>query len=278
MSSRVGASSRQTILDEIVARNLIDLQEARARIDRRARDEQALALPPCRPFEAALRGAPGTALIAEVKRASPARGTLNETVDPAHQAELYAGNGAAAISVLTERHYFGAMPGDPRRVREAVSLPVLRKDFLFDPWQIGEARAMGADAALLIAALLDADALNEMLAEMDRFGLGHLVEAYDERDLERILATPARVIGINNRNLRTFEVSLENTRRLAAAIRRERPDAVIVSESGVFTADDVRRARDWGADAVLVGEALMKADDVAARTRQLSAVGLREAR
>lgn len=259
-----------TILDEIIARNRADVEAAKAATDQGLRDEAAMALPPCRPFEAALRGAANTALIAEVKRASPAKGLLNDNVDPVEQARLYAENGAAAISVLTERHYFRAEAEDLTCVKGAVSVPVLRKDFLFDPWQVGEARAMGADAILLIATVLESDALCEMLTQAERFGLGHLLEVYDEADLERALATPATVLGINNRNLKSFEVSLENTHRLAAIIRRERPDAVIVSESGIFTADDIRTVRGWGADAALVGEAVMKAPDVAAKIRELA--------
>jgi len=258
-----------TILDEIIARNRADVEAAKAATDRGLRDEQALTLPPCRPFEAALRHTSGTALIAEVKRASPAKGALNEGVDPVAQARLYAENGAAAISVLTERHYFRSVPEDLGRVKSAVEAPVLRKDFLFDPWQVGESRAMGADAVLLIATVLEAEEIRGMLAEAARFGLGHLLEVYDEADLERALDTPATVLGINNRNLHTFELSLENTRRLAGIIRRERPDAVIVAESGIFTADDIRTVRAWGADAALVGEALMKAPDVAVKVREL---------
>jgi indole-3-glycerol phosphate synthase len=259
-----------TILDEIIERNRTDVERAKAETDGAARDAAALAMPPCRDFETALRRAEKTALIAEVKRASPAKGLLNADCDPVQQARLYAGNGAAAISVLTERHYFQSDPADLARIKAAVEVPVLRKDFLFDPWQVGEARAMGADAVLLIATVLDAPMIRAMLEEAERFGLGHLLEVYDEADLERALQTPARVIGINNRDLKTFELSLENTRRLAGIIKRERPDAVIVSESGIFTAEDIRTVRAWGANAALVGESLMRAPDVAAKVRELA--------
>jgi len=259
-----------TILDEIVAKNRADVERAKAETVTAARDAAALAMPPCRDFEAALRKAEGTALIAEVKRASPAKGLLNADFDPLEQARLYAANGASAISVLTERHYFQSDPADLARIRAAVDVPVLRKDFLFDPWQVGEARALGADAVLLIATVLDAPAICAMLAEAERFGLGHLLEVYDEADLERALQTPARVIGINNRDLKTFDLSLENTRRLAAVIRRERPDAVIVSESGIFTGEDIRTVRGWGAHAALVGESLMRAPDVATKVSELA--------
>lgn len=259
-----------TILDQIIDRNRADLERAKSETDAAARDTAALALPPCRDFEAALRRPHGTALIAEVKRASPAKGLLNADFDPLEQARLYAANGASAISVLTERHYFQSDPADLGRIKAAVHVPVLRKDFLFDPWQVGEAREMGADAVLLIATVLEAPEICAMLKEAERFGLGHLLEVYDEADLERALQTPARVIGINNRNLKTFDLSLENTRRLAAVIRTQRPDAVIVSESGIFAAEDIQTVRGWGANAALVGESLMRAPDVGAKVRELA--------
>ncbi|HEY3412958.1 MAG TPA: indole-3-glycerol phosphate synthase TrpC [Armatimonadota bacterium] len=257
-----------TILDQIIDRNRADVETLRA--SRTAMEAAALALPPCRPFQSALRKPGATALIAEVKRASPAKGLLNEEFDPVEQAALYAANGAAAISVLTERHYFQSDPDDLARIRAAVPVPVLRKDFLFDTVQIAQSRLMGADTVLLIATILETPLLCEMLAEAARFGMECLVEAYDEADLERIFSSPSEVIGINNRNLKTFEISLENTHRLSGVIRSERPDAVIVAESGLFTADDIRTVRSWGADAALVGEALMKAPDVAARVRELT--------
>ena len=259
-----------TILDQIIDRNRADVAAAKASTDRSAMEAHALAMPMCRPFGAALRKPDTTALIAEVKRASPAKGLLNADFDPVQQARLYATNGAAAISVLTEKHYFQSDPDDLARIKAAVSVPVLRKDFLFDPWQIPQSRLMGADAVLLIATVLETPLLCEMLNEAMRFSMDCLVEAYDDADLERIFASPARIIGINNRNLKTFELSLENTHRLARVIRSERPDAVIVAESGIFTAGDIRTVRGWGANAALVGEALMKAPDVAARVRELT--------
>lgn len=259
-----------TILDQIIERNRADVAEAKASSDRAGMEARALAMPPARPFAVALRKPGHTALIAEVKRASPAKGLLNADFDPVQQAMLYAANGAAAISVLTEKHYFQSDPDDLARIKAVVPVPVLRKDFLFDPWQVMESRAMGADAILLIATVLEVPLLCEMLAEAARYGMECLVEAYDEADLERVFASPAQVIGINNRNLKTFDLSLENTHRLAAIIRIERPEATIVAESGIFTADDIRTVRGWGADAALVGEALMTAADVAARVRELA--------
>lgn len=259
-----------TILDQIIERNRPDVASAKASADRAEMKVRALAMPPCRPFATALRRPNRTALIAEVKRASPAKGLLNADFDSVQQASLYSTNGAAGISVLTEKHYFLSDPEDLARIKAAVSVPVLRKDFLFDPWQIPQSRLMGADAVLLIATVLETPLLCEMLEFANDLGMECLVEAYDEGDLERIFASRAHVIGINNRDLKTFELSLENTHRLAGVIRSERPDAVIVAESGIFTADDIRTVRNWGADAALVGEALMKAPDVPAHVRELA--------
>lgn len=259
-----------TILEQIIDRNRADVASAKANSDDALMKARARAMPPCRPFASTLRTPSRTALIAEVKRASPAKGLLNAEFDPVQQASFYASNGAAAISVLTEKHFFQSDPDDLARIKAAVPVPVLRKDFLFDPWQIPQSRLMGADAVLLIATVLETSLLCEMLGYADDLGMECLVEAYDEADLDRIFASPAHVIGINNRDLKSFELSLENTRRLAGVIRSERPDAVIVAESGIFTADDIRTVRNWGADAALVGEALMKAPDVAAHVRELT--------
>jgi indole-3-glycerol phosphate synthase len=257
------------ILEEIIDRNRADVLAAKSSSTAREVRARAMGMPPCRPFGPALRSSERTALIAEVKRASPAKGLLIADFSPLDQATVYSDNGAAAISVLTERHYFQSDPEDLGRISSIVAVPVLRKDFLFDAWQIAQSRAMGADAVLLIATVLEPSVLGEMVQCAHSLGLGCLVEAYDEADLERVFATPAQVIGINNRNLKTFEVSLDNTKRLAAIIRAERPDATIVSESGIFTGGDIRTVRSWGADAALVGEALMRAPDVAARVREL---------
>lgn len=260
------------ILERILEMKRAEVTAGRNAVPQNEMTEQALARPVSRDWESALRGGSCTALIAEVKRASPSKGLLNADFDPMTHARSYADHGASAISVLTERHFFLADPDDLGRIHDQVSAPVLRKDFLYDPWQIAESRAMGADAVLLIAAMLDTDTLAELLAETEHLGLGHLLEIHDEDDLQKALAVPARVIGINNRNLATFEVSLETTRELASAVRAERPDAVVVSESGLFTARDVAQVTEWGADAVLIGEALMTSGDVPTRVRELSGV------
>jgi indole-3-glycerol phosphate synthase len=241
---------------------------------------------PTRDFATALRR-DSTALIAEVKKASPSKGVLIEHFDPLSLAHTYALNGAAAISVLTDTRFFQGslkylegirMMGDgessptpnPHPPSPASwPPPLLRKDFIFDPYQVYEARAYGADALLLIVAALDDLVLTKLLALAHQLGMQALVEVHDEAELERALAAGATVVGVNNRDLRTFVTTLETTARIAARLPTiGRP--ILVSESGIATAADVARVRDWGADAVLVGEGLVKAPDIAARVRELA--------
>ena len=215
----------------------------------------------------------GIALIAEVKMASPSAGRLMDDAKRARLPLLYAENGASAISVLTERaHFCGCLEHftDAKSSLQSAfgdeAPPVLRKDFLSDPYQVWESKAAGADAILLIAAILSDDQLHALLSLARGLGLECLVEAHDEREVERALTGGAEVIGVNNRDLRTFEVDLATTERLRPLIPRDR---VVVSESGVRTRDDIRRLAACGIDAVLVGEALVKADDPAAKMREL---------
>jgi indole-3-glycerol phosphate synthase len=237
--------------------------------------------PPPRAFDAALRRPGRVALIAEVKKASPSKGVLVENFDPLALARTYAEHGAAAISVLTDVRFFqGSLKylegiralgdrGWGLGVGEKSSIPVLRKDFILDPYQVYEARAYGADALLLIVAALDDLALAELLALTHALGMQALVEVHDEAELDRALALGARLVGVNNRNLHTFVTSLETTRRLAARLpAHNRP--LLISESGIASAADVALVREWGVDAVLVGEALVTAPDVAGRVRELA--------
>ncbi|HEX9369372.1 MAG TPA: indole-3-glycerol phosphate synthase TrpC [Roseiflexaceae bacterium] len=242
--------------------------------------------PPPRPFDAALRRPGRAALIAEVKKASPSKGVLVEQFDPLALARTYAANGAAAISVLTDVRFFqGSLKflqgirdlglgsrdlGNASQVPSPKSqVPLLRKDFILDPYQVYEARAYGADALLLIVAALDDATLAQLLGLTHELGMQALVEVHDEGELDRALAAGARLIGVNNRDLHTFVTTLETTRRIATRLpARDRP--ILVSESGIATAADVARVRAWGADAVLVGEALVTAPDVAARVRELA--------
>jgi indole-3-glycerol phosphate synthase len=245
------------------------LDDLRRRLERDPLDEPgllalAMHLPPPRPFEDALRSAP-PALIAEYKRSSPSAGAISEP-DVASQARAYEEGGAAAISVLTEPTRFDGALADLRAVRLAVSLPALRKDFLIHPAQVIESRAAGADAVLLIAAALSELELKGMLAVAADLGLGALVETHSEEDLAKSLATDAPVIGVNARDLETLEVDVE---RALAMLREVPSDRVAVLESGVSMREDVERAIDAGARAVLVGETLMRSPDPGATIRSL---------
>ncbi|HEV2405924.1 MAG TPA: indole-3-glycerol phosphate synthase TrpC, partial [Ktedonobacterales bacterium] len=206
-------------------------------------------------------------LIAEVKRASPSKGLLAETFDPVARALAYEAGGASAISVLTEPHFFLGCLDHLTAVRERVSLPVLRKDFILDPYQIYESRAAGADALLLICAILDDATLRELLALADSLGMDALVEAHNAEETERAVAAGAKVIGGNSRDLRTFAVDTDIVRHLCPRVPDDR---VFVAESGISDALGAARARAWGADAILVGEALMRASDPTAKARELA--------
>jgi indole-3-glycerol phosphate synthase len=211
-----------------------------------------------------LRG--GVRLIAEVKKASPSRGVLAADLDPVALASTYAGHGADAISVLTDAKYFQGSLDVLRRVRAAVDVPLLRKDFTLDEYQLWEARAAGADAVLLIVAILEPPLLRDLAAAAKGLGMAALVECHTEAELDVALAAGSRIIGINNRDLGTFETRIETT---LALLPRIPPGPVVVSESGFFTGGEVRRVVEAGAHAVLVGEALVRATDVAAKLREL---------
>lgn len=206
------------------------------------------------------------ALIAEIKKASPSAGVIAAEFDPVATARIYESAGADAISVLTDQRYFQGQLTDLTRVRQAVSLPVLRKDFIIDPVQIYEAAVAGADAILLIVAALEQTQLVELLDVANAHQLDVLMEVHDLAELERALDTEAQIIGVNNRNLRTFEVNLATTQELAQELP---PDVILVSESGIKTREDARKVQKWGANAILVGESLMRAGDVAAQVQAL---------
>jgi indole-3-glycerol phosphate synthase len=227
---------------------------------------RAHAMPPARPFAAALRAATPPALIAEVKRASPSAGEIRADADPRALALAYQAAGAAAISVLTEARHFQGSIADLQAVRSSVTLPVLRKDFHVHPVQLIEARAAGADAALLIVAALSDDELAAALATAADLGLEVLLEAHGDQDLDRALATDAPVIGVNARDLETLEVDVPAA---LERLRRVPDDRIAVLESGVGGRADVEAAVEAGASAILVGEALMRADDPARMARKL---------
>lgn len=219
-------------------------------------------------FAAALRRPPGGAMraIAEIKRASPSAGPIRPGADPVAIAAEYEAAGAAAISVLTDRAFFGGSLEDLAAVRARAGVPLLRKDFVIDPVQVAEAAAAGADALLLIVAALDDAALASLLASCRAHGLEALVEVHDAAEAERAVAAGARVIGVNHRDLGTFEIDMTLTARLRPLVP---PDRVLVAESGIRAADDVRRLADAGADAILVGETLMRRPSPGAALREL---------
>ena len=227
---------------------------------------EARAQAPARGFTAALRTAPGVGVVAEVKRRSPSKGDLAAGLDPATLAGAYERGGAHCLSVLTDREFFAGSPEDLRAARAATGLPVLRKDFTVAPADVCDARIMGADAVLLIAAALDDDELAELHTLALDVGLDALVEVHDEQELERALAAGAALVGVNQRDLVTFEVDHERAERVGRAM----PDTVVrVAESGIRGPDDARRLADAGFDAVLVGESLVTAPDPAAAVAAL---------
>lgn len=207
-----------------------------------------------------------TAVIAEVKKGSPSKGVIRENFNPLDIAETYQEHGATCLSVLTDEHFFMGHLSYLGKIREVVNLPLLRKDFICDPYQIYEARVAGADAILLIAAMLDAGQLTEFYALAQELHLDVLLEVHDEAELEMALATDCELIGINNRNLQTFATDLATTERLLPMI----PDGhFVVAESGISTRADVLRLRQAGANGFLVGESLMREDDIGAKLREL---------
>jgi indole-3-glycerol phosphate synthase len=205
-------------------------------------------------------------LIAEVKQASPSRGVLSPNLNPTELAQTYAEGGAAAISVLTEANYFMGSNEHLAAIKEVVGLPLLRKDFIFDPYQVYESRAYGADALLLIAAILSQGQLKELVSLSHSLGLRCLVEVHNGDEVGKAVLSEAEIIGINNRDLNTFVVDINTTRRLRPLVPKEK---IVVSESGIKSRKDMEKLRKWGVDAVLIGEALVTAGDVLAKMKEL---------
>jgi len=257
----------ETILDRIVADTREELATAKAAVPLVEMRHAAENAPAVRPFDVALTGA-GVSLIAEVKKASPSRGMLRSDFDAVRLATDYRDAGAAAISVLTDEKHFQGSLEHVRAVREALpdGPSLLRKDFLFEEYQLYEARCSGADAILLITAILEDDALRGLIALTASLRMDALVEVHDEAELERAAAAGANILGINNRDLRTFDVDLATTERLAPLAP---PGTTIVAESGIFTREDVRRLEACGVHAVLIGEALVTAPDPGTKIREL---------
>lgn len=257
------------ILDRILEVKREEIARAKRRfpLERLQEEVSARAIPrAARSFGAALKGAAGIALIAEVKKASPSKGVIRADFDPVDLARIYAAHGASAISVLTDKEFFQGGLEHLVAVRAAVEAPLLRKEFIVDPYQVYEAKWAGADAILLIVAALSPGQLDELQGLAASLGLDALVEVHTEAELRVALDCGATIVGINNRDLRTFHTTLDVSRRLVPLI----PAGVtIVSESGIESREDLKRLHEMGVDAVLVGEALAKEDDVGAKVRAL---------
>jgi len=253
-------------LDKIVTQKLEEVEQS----------QKAVPLPQLReavmkraaPLDlAAAIGGDSLRLIAEVKRSSPSRGAMSPDLDPVKLATSYAQSGAAAISVLTEPHYFGGSQQDLESIRRALpGIPILRKDFILKPYQVFESCAWGADALLLIAAILDDFEIGELLSLSHALGMQCLVEVHNKNELERVLAHNFKIIGINNRDLDTLQVDINVTGKLRPLVPRGR---IVVSESGIRGRDEAQKLKGWRVNAMLVGEALVTADDPAARIKEL---------
>lgn len=261
------------ILKKIMHRKAEEIAARTERVPLPRLERAAAAADPPRGFVdsmAAKVAAGEAAVIAEIKKASPSKGVLRESFEPAEIAAAYARGGAACLSVLTDRDFFQGSDDYLKQARAACSLPVIRKDFIIDPYQVYEARAIGADCILLIAACLDDARLAELNGLAHDLGMDVLVEVHDAGELDRALAVPGRLIGINNRDLRSFHISLETTLDLLGSVPADR---LLVTESGIHHREDVQRMRAHGVHAFLVGEAFMRAEDPGAELHRLFAGG-----
>ncbi|MCG6920721.1 MAG: indole-3-glycerol phosphate synthase TrpC [Acidobacteria bacterium] len=261
-----GPATGSSVLDEILARTRQHVANQKTKCSLEELQNRAQLAQKARPFASALRRKGTVSIIAEHKRRSPSRGAIREDLVPADVARGYEAAGAAALSVLTDEPFFGGRLEHLVEARGATRLPALRKDFLVDPWQVWETRAAGADAVLLIVAAVGDDELKTLLETAGAADLDALVEVHNRGELDRALGAGARIVGVNSRNLKTMEVSLETAISLSSAI----PGGVVkVAESGIRTGEDVRRLREAGFDALLIGERLMSAPDPGGALRSL---------
>lgn len=262
--------SAPTILEKIKSYKLEEIAARKADRDQASIEDAARAAPPVRPFADALQAATqrGYGLIAEVKKASPSKGLIRADFDPAAIATAYAAGGATCLSVLTDAPSFQGHEDYLVAARDAVDLPVLRKDFLYDPWQVAESRALGADCILIIMASVSDAQAAELEAAAADWGMDALIEVHDRAELERASTLKSRLLGINNRDLNTFVTDLDTSRQLS---RRAPADKILVSESGLNTPDDLADMAQYGMRCFLIGESLMRQTDVEAATRGLLA-------
>lgn len=257
-----------SVLSEILATKRTEVAFLKERTSVQVLRDRMQAAPPTRDFRAALASAQGTALIAEVKKASPSKGVIRADFDAVAIAQTYAENGATCLSVLTDEKYFQGKLDYLHQIRGVVSVPLLRKDFIVDPWQIVESRAAGADAVLLIVAALCPQDLRGLIKMAAEYDLAALVEVHDAEEMQEALDAGAELIGINNRNLHTFRTTLSVTLDLLPTLPPD-PNRLIVSESGIFTRQDVETLEAADVHAILVGESLMREADIGAKMREL---------
>ena len=259
-----------TILDEILAQKHLEIAAARDRVAFESLEARIPSAPPVRGFLAALQSVERPGLIAEVKKASPSAGLIRADFDPVTIARQYEVAGATCLSVLTDEHFFQGHLDYLRDIRQVVRIPVMRKEFIIDRYQIAEARVAGADCVLLIAECLDDVQLHDLYGYARSLGMDALIELYDLENIPRVLATGTKLVGINNRDLRTFVTSLEHTFR----VKQQIPDDILlVSESGISTPAHIQRLRAAGVGAVLVGESLMRQPDIGNAVKELMGLG-----
>ena len=257
------------ILDDIAARRREQLERDMVTVplaEVKSAAEAAAKKDTGRSFKKALTSLPSPAIIAEVKKASPSKGIISEDFHPAEQAVSYQNAEAAAVSCLTEEYYFKGSAEYFRAVRKVIDIPMIKKDFIIDPYQIYEAKAMGADAILLIAAILDTEQMKEYRTIAESLKMDVLAESHNEEELQSVIASGCTIFGINNRNLKDFSVTLDTTKRLAGLVPQ---GGIIVAESGIKTAEDMKFLADCGANAVLIGETLMRSGSVEASVKEL---------
>ncbi|MBI5894233.1 MAG: indole-3-glycerol phosphate synthase TrpC [Deltaproteobacteria bacterium] len=267
------------ILDEIVFYKKESLEQQKKEVPLGILKKEISNLKQTRDFAKAISGeginpvreglSNGVNIIAEIKKASPSKGIIRKDFDPVQIARIYEENGAKAISVLTEEKYFLGNIDYLNKVKDVTNLPILRKDFIFDEYQIYEARVKGADAALLIAGILDKKELKDFLELSRSLGMGCLVEVHNKEELKKVLSTDAKIIGINNRDLKTFKIDINTTINLIKEIPSDR---MVVSESGINTHKDILKLKDAGVKAFLVGEALMKEHDIGKKLREIKGI------